>query len=116
MFLGAIFLVGEQLITDSCVTVFDVMNRSVTQSIVEDRLLGRVQATIDFVTTVVALSASIAGGIIAEVLGLRVAMAVAVAGGILAVAILWFSPVRSIRGMPEPDNMDNVPATEEGGF
>ena len=98
---GTAFLVGEQLIGDACVTVFDVSNRSLTQSIVDDRILGRVNATIDFVTTIVALVAAIGGGIIAEVVGLRAAMAVGVAGCVVAVLLVWFSPVRTMRSIPD---------------
>jgi MFS family permease len=101
--LGTAFLIGEQLIADSFVSVFDVLNRSLTQSIVEPRILGRVNATIDFLTTIVALIASIVGGIVGELFGLRAAMAVAVLGGIGAVLIVWFSPVRSMRAIPDPE-------------
>ena len=83
--LGTAFLIAQQPPSDSSVTVFDVLNRSMTQSIVEPRVLGRVNATIDpFVTTVVALVASIAGGVIGELFGLRAAMAVGLSWGVSA--------------------------------
>ena len=111
------FLVGQQLIGDSAGTVYDVLERSLTQSIVDGRILGRVNATVEFVTTLLALVGSIGGGVIAEVFGLRVALAVGVLGGAAAVLFVWFSPVRSMRTIPEPGVMsglrvDDLPQTE----
>lgn len=114
---AAAFLIGQQLIGDSAGTVYDVVERSLTQSIVEGRILGRVNATVEFVTTLLALVGSIAGGVIAEVFGLRVALAVGVLGGAAAILFVWFSPVRSLRTIPEPVvlplvRVDDLPQTE----
>lgn len=98
---GAAFLIAQQLIGDSLGTVYDVIEQSVTQSIVEDRILGRVNATVEFVTTLLALAGSIIGGVVAELYGLRVAFAVGIAGAVAAVVIVWFSPVRSLTTIPE---------------
>ncbi|MEO7665340.1 MAG: MFS transporter, partial [Candidatus Limnocylindrales bacterium] len=100
--IGAAFLIGQQLIGDSAGTVYDVVEQSLTQSIVEGRILGRVNATVEFVTTLLALAGAIGGGIIAEVFGLRWALAVGVLGGAAAVVFIWFSPVRTLRTIPEP--------------
>lgn len=113
--LATAILIGQQLISDSFVTVFDVLNRSVTQSITEPRVLGRVNATLDFITTVVALLASIGGGIIGELFGLRAAMAVAVLGGVAAVLLVWFSPVRLMRSIPDRDLAQEIGAAEQHG-
>ena len=101
--LGTAFLIAQQLLSDSSVTVFDVLNRSMTQSIVEPRVLGRVNATIEtLATTVVALLASIAGG------GGRPSSSGSARRSPSAcpgrrrrgVAFVWFSPVRAMRGIP----------------
>jgi MFS family permease len=99
---GAAFLIGQQLIGDSAGTVYDIVETSLTQSIVDRRILGRVSATTEFFTTILALVGSIGGGIVAEVFGLRAAMAVGVIGGATAILFVWFSPIRSIRGTPPP--------------
>jgi MFS family permease len=114
---GAAFLVGQQLIGDSSGTVYDVVEQSLTQSIVDGRILGRVNATVEFVTTLLALVGSIGGGIVAELFGLRAALAVGVLGGAAAVLFVWFSPVRSMRGIPEPAGLpplraEDLPLTE----
>ena len=98
---GAAFLIGQQLVGDSAGTVYEVVERSVTQSIVDGRILGRVSATIEFVTTFLALVGSILGGVVAEVLGLRAALVVGVLGGATAILFVWFSPVRSLRTIPD---------------
>jgi MFS family permease len=98
--LGAAFLVGQQLIADSAGTVYDIVETSLTQSMVEARILGRVNATIQTYTTLLSLVGTIGGGIIAEVLGLRQAMAIGVLGGVAAIAFIWFSPIRMMHGVP----------------
>ena len=59
---------------------------SVTQSVVEDRLLGRVNGTIRFFEDLFQLGGTIAGGLIGELLGLREAMLAGLVGG------AWRSP------------------------
>jgi MFS family permease len=99
---GAAFLIGQQLIGDSAGTVYDIVETSLRQSIVDGRILGRVNASTEFFTTLLALVGAIGGGIVAEVFGLRAAMAVGVIGGATAILFVWFSPIRSIRGTPPP--------------
>jgi MFS family permease len=98
---GAAFLIAQQLIGDSAGTAYDVVEQSLTQSIVEGRILGRVNATVEFVTTLLALVGALGGGIIAELFGLRAALAVGVLGGAAAVLFVWFSPIRSMRDIPD---------------
>jgi MFS family permease len=115
--IGAAFLIGQQLIGDSAGTVYEVVERSVTQSIVDGRILGRVNATIEFVTTFLALVGSILGGVVAEVLGLRAALVVGVLGGATAILFVWLSPVRTMVGIPEGATLagpraEDLPAAE----
>lgn len=116
VFIGGAFLVAQQLIGDSSGTVYEVVEQSLTQSVVEARLLGRVNATISFATTVLALGGSILGGVIGELFGLRAALTVGVLGGATAVLFVWFSPVRSMRTIPElplPSlRIEDLPQTE----
>jgi MFS family permease len=98
--LGAACLIVQQLVGDSAVTLFEVTQVSLTQSVTEDRLLGRVSGSIRFFEDVFQLAGTIAGGVIAEVLGLRASMAFGVLGGLVAVAFLWFSPIPRVQTMP----------------
>ena len=98
--LGAAFLIAQQLIGDAGATVYEILEVSLVQASVENRVLGRVNATIATFTTLLTLAGTIGGGIIAELWGLRVAFAVGIAGAAVSFFIVWFSPVRQIREAP----------------
>ena len=113
---GAAFLVAQQVIGDSTGTVYGILETSLTQSIVDGRVLGRVNATVELFTTLLALVGSIGGGILAELFGLRAALAVGVLGGATAIAFIWFSPIRTMRTPPDlvlaPLTPEEAPLTE----
>jgi MFS family permease len=109
---GGAILVAQQLFGDSAATIHDVLETSVKQAVVDDRLLGRVTASIDFLTTIAALVGSVGGGILAEAFGLRVAMAFGLLGGVASVLALWLSPVRHLRVIP--GGVTAPPLTPEG--
>ena len=98
--LGAAFLIGQQLVGDSFATVYEIVETSLTQASVGERVMGRVNATIGTFTTLLTLGGAIGGGIIAEVYGLRAAFAVGLVGAMLSILVIWFSPVRFIRNAP----------------
>jgi MFS family permease len=115
--LGTALLVAQQLLGDGAGTVYGVLETSLTQTIVDGRILGRVNATSDFVTTLTALLGAVIGGIAADVFGLRAAMAFGVLGGATAVLFIWFSPVRTMRavpagGAPTELRLPDLPVTE----
>ena len=103
--LGAAFLIGQQLIGDSGATVFEIVETSLVQASVGDRVLGRVNATIGTFTTLLTLAGIIGGGIIAELFGLRTAFGVGMLGALAAILVVWFSPVRHIREAPIATDM-----------
>jgi MFS family permease len=98
--LGAAFLIGQQLIGDAFATVYEIVEVSLTQASVSERVMGRVNATISTFTTLLTLVGAVGGGIIAELFGLRVAFAVGLLGAGAAIVAVWFSPVRHIREAP----------------
>jgi MFS family permease len=100
LLVAAALLIGQQLIGDSSGTIADVIETSLTQSIVEGRVLGRVNATIGTVTSLLQLAGTVLGALIAEMLGLRAAMAFGVLGAVAGFVFVWFSPVRRMRTMP----------------
>jgi hypothetical protein len=65
------FLIGQQLIADSAVTAYDITEVSVRQSIVADRQLGRVDATVRVGLLLAQLVATLGAGALALVIGLR---------------------------------------------
>jgi MFS family permease len=98
-------LVMQQLVADSGATVYDVTEVSVRQTLVQDRALGRVTSTFHVAAVIAQLAATLAAGLLAEVIGLRATMWLAPLGGLAGAAILWASPVRRLR-------MVLVPAAE----
>ncbi len=93
-------LVMQQLVADSAVTVYDITEVSVRQTLVHDRALGRVSSTFHVLAVLAQLAATLAAGVLAEVIGLRATSWLAPLGGILGAAILWFSPVRHLIVLP----------------
>ncbi len=95
--LAALVLIGQQLVTDPGATVYDITDTSVRQSIVHDRQLGRVNATVRVASLLSQLVATLGGGFIAVEIGLRNALLLGAVAGVLSVAAVWFSPVRRLR-------------------
>ncbi len=95
-------LVMQQLVADSAVTVYDITERTVQQTLVQDRALGRVSSTFHVAATLAQLSATLAAGLLAEVIGLRAVAWLAPLGGLLGAVILWGSPVRTLIALPQP--------------
>ena len=93
-------LVMQQLVADSAVTVYDITEVSVRQTLVHDRALGRVSSTFKVAAMVAQLVATLAAGLLAEAIGLRATSWLAPLGGLLGAAILWFSPVRQLVTLP----------------
>ena len=116
--LGVACLILQQFVADGGYTVYDIAEVSLRQSIVDDRLMGRVTATVNVFTGLVQLVGTIGGGLIAAAFGLRTGLALGLVGGVIATAFLWFSPVRTLRGgMPCPIDRallpgDELPVTE----
>jgi MFS family permease len=98
--LAAAILIAQQLIDDSAGTVWEILETSLTQAIVEPRLLGRVNATVTFVTTVLALLGAVLGGVVGELFGLRAALTLGAAIAGASALFIWFSPVRSMLVVP----------------
>jgi MFS family permease len=96
-------LLAQQLIADSAVTVYDITEVSVRQTLVRGRELGRVAATFTVLATGAQLAATVGAGLLAEAIGLRAVAFLAPVGGVLAALLLWWSPVRHVRALPVAD-------------
>jgi MFS family permease len=106
-------LFAQQLIADSAVTVYDVTEVSVRQTLVPGRELGRVTATFSVLATGAQLAATIGAGLLAEAIGLRATAFLAPLGGLLGALVLWWSPVRLVRDLPVMDERAAVVAAAE---
>lgn len=98
--LGLACLVTQQLLSDSSMTAYDVVAVSIRQATVEDRALGRVGASFHVLAMAAMLAGTIVGGILAETLGVRVALVFGSLGGLVALVILWFSAIRRMHDVP----------------
>lgn len=105
-FVAVLFLVGQQLLADSAITVYDVTETSVRQSLVADRELGRVASTFQVASAAAQLAATIGAGLLAEVIGLRLTAFLAPLGGLLAAVVLYRSPVRHLRELAAFDTRE----------
>jgi MFS family permease len=95
-------LVLQQLVADSAVTVYDVTEVSVRQTLVPDRALGRVSSSFHVASVIAQLLATLVAGVLAETIGLRATAWLAPLGGLLGAVVLWLSPVRTLMVLPEP--------------
>jgi MFS family permease len=100
-FLAIGCLVMQQLVADSAITVYDITETSVRQTLVRDRALGRVASTFQVASGLAQLVATLGAGILAEIIGLRATSWLGPLGGLLGAAVLWASPVRSLLVLPE---------------
>jgi MFS family permease len=95
--LGGAFLIAQQLIGDSGGTVYEIVETSLVQSSVDNRVIGRVNASFFTFTTLMTLAGVVIGGVVAEYLGLRTAFVFGLVGAVVSIAVVWFSPVRHMR-------------------
>ncbi len=84
---------------DGFFTMFMVQESSLRQSITPDRSLGRMNATIGSLGLAALLAGSLVGGLVADVIGLRMTIVAAACVGLLGALWLWLSPLRSVRGL-----------------
>jgi MFS family permease len=93
--LSAIFLVCQQL-GDGFYIMYDINLVSLRQQITAERLLGRVNATNQFLTLGATLVGSLIGGVLGQTIGLRPSLALAACGTLSAALVLWLSPLRKL--------------------
>jgi MFS family permease len=88
---------------DFAAMLFFINYLTLRQSVTPDRLLGRVTATMICLTASTAPFGGVAGGWIAEHLGLRATILLAGFGALaLAPLVAWASPLGKMRHLPQP--------------
>jgi len=83
--------------------VYNVVGLSLFQAITPDRLLGRMNASRRFVVWGVIPLGSLTGGLLTTWIGLRPTLFVGAVGASLAFLPILFSPVRSLREVPDEE-------------
>jgi MFS family permease len=99
--IGVLFLVGQQIVADSALTVYDINQVSLRQAITPAHLLGRVNASVRVTEFGAVLLGTVIAGYTGEIVGLRESLWLGVALSLLAAVALALSPVRAVRGIPE---------------
>lgn len=104
---AALLLIGNQLISDSAFTVYDIEALTLRQAIAPEQLLGRVNASARFATLGAMLAGTLLGGLLGERVGLRATLDVGVAGTFLAFLCLLISSARRLKAAPQPIGSSN---------
>jgi Na+/melibiose symporter-like transporter len=92
----------SQLIGDGASTVAAIDETSLRQTITPDRLLGRVNASMNVLGEGIGTLGLLVGGVLGELIGLRATVLVAVVGGLLGCVWILCSPLPRLREMPAP--------------
>ncbi len=99
---------------------YEINNISFRQGITEERLLGRVNATIRFLTLGAAMTGALVGGALGGAIGIRLTMAVGIFISVLAVITLGLSPLRidqeRVRSVEIIRKLEQKNSTIESGF
>jgi MFS family permease len=94
------FIVGAFTIVEFAVVLYNVSTISLTQTLVPERLLGRVNASRRFIVWGTMPLGSLVSGALASAIGLRPTLFVGTLGCTLAAVPILLSPVRHVREMP----------------
>jgi predicted MFS family arabinose efflux permease len=86
-------VMATQLLGDIPIAIYLINEVSLRQSIIPDRLLGRANASIEFVSQGMAPLGALAGGVLGETIGVRPTLLVAAIGIALASLWIFLSPI-----------------------
>jgi MFS family permease len=101
LWLASILFAGGLFLLDLTAMIFFINYLSLRQAASPDHQLGRVTATMIALTIALAPLGGVAGGWIADHLGLRAAMAIVGLGALLLVPLVaWLSPISRLRELP----------------
>ena len=96
------FIVAGTFIWSSAGVVYNINQVSLRQAITPERMQGRMNATMRFLVWGTIPIGSLVGGALGTLIGLRETILLGGALGLLSFLFVLFSPVRSLREMPEP--------------
>lgn len=100
--LAASILIVGQLVGDTALMIYFVNEVSLRQAVSPDHVLGRVNASMQFLVAGVGPLGLILGGLLGEALGMRPTLVMGAMGGLLACLWLILSPVRRLQDYPSP--------------
>ena len=94
-------LVGQQLLGDSLGTIYFVNQISVVQKIAPPRMLGRVVASMRFLSLGAGLIGALGGALIGEIIGLRYAIGAGTMLLFLAAGIIMMTSIENPEGIDD---------------
>ena len=97
---GLAFFIAGQVVLAIGVLMYNITIGGFRQRYCPPRILGRVVASMRFVLYGTTPLGSLVGGALASVLDIRTAMWVLVAGNLAPIAVLYFSPLSTMRDLP----------------
>jgi MFS family permease len=100
---ATIFLIVAWFFGELSFVSYSINSSSFRQAICPTRLQGRVNATLRFLSAGMVPLGSILGGLLGQILGLRMAIGIATVGLLLSPLWLLFSPVRKLKRVSEED-------------
>lgn len=104
LFIATLMVFLPQLIGDGLATIEGIASVTLRQAVVPDRLLGRVNATVDVLNHGVAPLGALVAAAVAESFGVRTGIAIAWIGMSCGVLFLLFSPLPRLTSLPRrPD-------------
>lgn len=89
-------LLAGQLLGDTALAIFMIGGLSLRQSVTPDRLLGRINASFEFLVGGVGMAGIMVGGLTGQWLGLRPALGIAAVGILVSTGWLLLSPLRQV--------------------
>ena len=99
----ALWLIGATgFLAGIAQVVYNVNQVSLRQAITPEPLLGRMNATMRFLVWGTIPIGNVVGGLLGTFLGVRVAIWIGALGGLLPFLPILFSPVRSLKRIPDP--------------
>jgi MFS family permease len=101
-------LIPAMLVGGFVGVVYNIAQVSLRQAITPERIQGRMNSVMRFIVWGAIPLGSFTGGVLSSVIGLKTTLIVGGVGCSLAFLPVLFSPVRSVREMPEP--LDEEPA------
>jgi MFS family permease len=96
------WLVAAGLLWSFCGPVYNINQVSLRQAITPERMQGRMNATMRFIVWGTIPIGSFIGGLLGSTIGLRPTIVIGTVGMTLAFLPPLFSPVRSLKRIPEP--------------
>jgi MFS family permease len=103
-------LIPAMLVGGFVGVVYNIAQVSLRQAITPERIQGRMNSVMRFIVWGAIPLGSFTGGVLSSVVGLKTTLIVGGVGCSLAFLPVLFSPVRSVREMPEP--LDEEPALD----